>query len=335
LSDIGSHQGNAVASLFLAVAIGACSASPDPALPPQGGPGGAGAISGTGGSGGTGAVPFGGSAGSGGIAIDIDAGGLGGTTSACGVKDVSALFVIDRSGSMKCNLPPATPSLDCERTPERADPAQPSKWEIVTDVLSTSFDQLVPRTPGLTVRAGLSFFSVDDECGARSQPSIPIADMTMTQLDLLRQSLSITPAGGTPIVGATILAYKHVYQPTFTGEGHVILLTDGADSCKAAYDVSVGPADHIAGLIDVEAPKALRLGIKTWVIGAPGSEPARHMLSNLARAGGTAKKDCDPGTDADPMSGNCHYDMTEGDFQVALAEAVKQIVTVVTCQVPQ
>jgi hypothetical protein len=173
---------------------------------------------------------------------------------------VSALFVIDRSGSMKCNLPPVTASDACERTPERADPAQPSKWEVVTGVLSTSFDQLVPRTQGLKVRAGLSFFSVDDECGARSQPSIPVTDMTTTQLDLLRQSLSITPAGG---------------------------------------------------LINVEAPKALRVGIKTWVIGAPGSEPARHMLSNLARAGGTARKDCDPGNDADPTSGNCHYDMTE------------------------
>jgi hypothetical protein len=150
----------------------------------------------------------------------------------------------------------------------------------------------------------------------------------------LRQSLAITPAGGTPIVGATILAYKHVYQPGFSGEGHVILLTDGADSCKAAYDVSVGPADHIAGLIDVEAPKALRLGIKTWVIGAPGSEPARQMLSNLARAGGTARRDCDPGSPGAPESGNCHYDMTEGDFQLALRNALEQIATVVTCQPP-
>ena len=115
----------------------------------------------------------------------------------------------------------------------------------------------------------------------------------------------------------------------------MILLTDGADSCKAAYDVTVGPADHIAGLINVEAPKALRAGIKTWVIGAPGSEPARHMLSNLALAGGTARKDCDPGTDSDPASGNCHYDMTSGDFQIALEEALKQIVAVVTCQPPR
>jgi hypothetical protein len=131
-----------------------------------------------------------------------------------------------------------------------------------------------------------------------------------------------------------MLAYKHIYQPTFTGEGHVILLTDGADSCEAAYDATVGPADHIANLIDIEAPKALRVGIQTWVIGAPGSEPTRRMLSKLALAGGTARKDCDPGSDSDSTSGNCHYDMTTGDFQVALEEALAQIVSIVTCQVP-
>ena len=222
------------------LALGACSPSPDAPFQPPPDPGSGGSAGSGGGFGGSGAIPGGGSGGSGGISIDIDAAGAG-ATSSCGRKDVTALFVIDRSGSMNCNLPPTTSSPDCERTPDRVDPALPSKWEIVTDVLSTSFEQLVPTTAGLTVRAGLSFFSVDDECGVRSQPSIPLADMTATQVDLLRQSLSITPAGGTPIVGATILAYKHIYQPTFTGEGHVILLTDGADSCKAAYDKASDP----------------------------------------------------------------------------------------------
>jgi hypothetical protein len=327
--------------LLLIAALGACSSNATDTFSGnsagQAGAGGAGGSTGGfgGAAGAAGTAPAGGVGGSGGISIGIDAGGGSGTSGGCGRKNVSALFVIDRSGSMKCNLPPTTSSTTCEQTPERADPSLPSKWEIVTGVLSKAFEQLVPTMPGLKVQAGLSFFSVDDECGARSQPSIPITDVTMSQVDLLRQSLSITPAGGTPIVGATILAYKHIYQPTFTGDGHVILLTDGADSCKAAYDATVGPGDHIAGLIDVEAPKALRVGIKTWVIGAPGSEAARHMLSSLALAGGTAKKDCNPGTENDPTSGNCHYDMTSGDFEVALGEALKQIVAVVTCQPPR
>ncbi len=318
--------------IVVPLAICACSPTADVAVAPTPEPGSGGSAGQDTGLGG--AMGLGGLGGSGGIAIAFDGAASGDATSGCGSKNVTALFVIDRSGSMKCNLPPTTSSQDCERTPERVDPAQPSKWDIVINVLSRSFEQLVPKTPDLTVRAGLSLFSVDDECGARSQPSVPLADMTATQVDSLRQSLAITPAGGTPIVGAAILAYKHIYQPGFSGERHVILLTDGADSCKAAYDNSIGPGDHIAGLIGVEAPKALRLGIKTWVIGAPGSEPARQMLSNLARAGGTARKDCDPGSPDNPQSGNCHYDMTEGDFQLALRNAVEQIVTVVTCQPP-
>jgi hypothetical protein len=318
---------NHLLNVSFVLTLAACSAAPDASSTPR-------SANGSGGIGGVGGSTAGGTAGTGGISIAIDAGGSG-SKATCGQKDVTALFVIDRSGSMLCNLPPVTSSLDCEQTPQRVDASQPSKWEVVTDVLSRSFELLIPAEPGLRVRAGLSFFSVDDVCGARSQPSIPMSDVTSAHVDLLRQSLSITPAGGTPIVGATILAYKYIYQPTFTGDGHVILLTDGADSCQAAYDATVGPGDHIADLIDVEAPKALRVGIQTWVIGAPGSEPARHMLSKLALAGGTARQDCDPGSDSDPTSGNCHYDMTTGDFQVALEDALAQIVEIVTCQAPK
>jgi hypothetical protein len=320
--------------LWIAALVACSSNAPTDTFSDSGGAAGEAGVSGASGYGGAAGAPAGGAGGTGGISISIDGGGSG-TSGGCGRKNVSALFVIDRSGSMKCNLPPTTSSAICEQTPERVSASLPSKWEIVKDVLSKAFEQLIPTSPGLKVQAGLSFFSVDDVCGARSQPSIPISDVTSSQVDLLRQSLSITPAGGTPIVGATILAYKHVYQPSFSGDGHVILLTDGADSCKAAYDATVGPGNHIAGLIDVEAPKALRVGIKTWVIGAPGSEPARHMLSSLALAGGTARKDCNPGTASDPASGNCHYDMTTGDFQVALEDALKQIVAVVTCQPPR
>jgi hypothetical protein len=320
-------------AFLLAFTIKACSANPNASF--SDGPvstGGTAGAPGTGGAGGS--TGAGASGGAGGVVIGVDGGSSSGGTSGCGSKDATVLFVIDRSASMKCNLPPTTSSPDCERTPEKIDPSQPSKWEIVTGVLAKSFEALVPTSAALKVRAGLSFFSVDDLCGARSLPSIPMNDVDPVQVDLLRQSLSITPAGGTPIVGATILAYKHIYQPTFRGEGHVILLTDGADSCQPAYEATVGPGDHIAGLIDVEAPKALRAGIKTWVIGAPGSEPARHMLSSLALAGGTARTGCNPGSDADPTSGDCHYDMTTDDFELALEDALKQIVSVVTCQPP-
>lgn len=253
-------------------------------------------------------------------------------TTGCGTVEV--LFVIDRSGSMNCNLPPLTSSSQCEANPQRVDATQPSKWDVVRDAFSVAFDSLIPSDDSVDVRAGSSFFSVDDICGASSAPAIPIASATPDHIESLRQSLDITPAGGTPIVGATILAYKHLYQPeTFTGNAHVILLTDGADSCADSYEAALGPGDYIADLINIEAPKALSVGIKTWVIGAPGSEPARHMLSSLAVAGGTAQEGCDPGDGSDPTVGNCHYDMTTGDFQQTLSETLRSIVELVTCKI--
>ena len=45
------------------------------------------------------------------------------------------LFIIDRSGSMNCNLPPITASADCEAMAAKKDPNSPSKWEVVRDAL--------------------------------------------------------------------------------------------------------------------------------------------------------------------------------------------------------
>jgi hypothetical protein len=81
------------------------------------------------------------------------------------------------------------------------------------------------------------------------------------------------------------------------------------------------------------APTALSAGIQTWVIGAPGSELARSTLSNMAVAGGTRRADdCTPGAPQNPTVGDCHYDMTIGDFQSTLATALDHILSVATCQ---
>ena len=166
---------------------------------------------------------------------------------------------------------------------------------------------------------------------------MPLDVATQAQLDRIGQALAKqTPRGGTPIVGATVLAYKHLYQTLgATGDAHVVLITDGKDSCGDYYAAqpSIGPGDQVARLIASEAPTALGAGIKTWVIGAPGSEVARSTLSSLAVAGGTRRTDdCTPGTATDPTVGDCHYDMTTGDFQSTLTTALRHILEVVTCR---
>jgi hypothetical protein len=260
-------------------------------------------------------------------------------TDQCSTSDISVLFVIDRSGSMNCNLPPTTASADCEAMspPAKVDATKPSKWDVISQTLSQSLAELGSFDSSVRVRAGLAFFSIDGICSVASTPAVPVDVTTQAHLDLMSQALAKqTPNGGTPLVGATVLAYKHLYQTLgVTGNAHVILITDGKDSCADYYGAqpSIGAGDQVARLIGNEAPSALNVGIKTWIIGAPGSEIARSTLSNLAIAGGTRRSDdCTPGSATDSTVGDCHYDMTTGDFQATLTTALQHILKVVTCQ---
>jgi hypothetical protein len=255
------------------------------------------------------------------------------------LTDLSTSFVVvDRSGSMNCNLPPATSSADCERMspPAKVDDSAPSKWQVISRILSSSMAKLAMLDGGVRVRAGLSFFSIDGACGVASAPAVPVEAMSQLHLGAMQSALSTQkPNGGTPIVGATMLAYKHLYQSLgVQGDAHVVLITDGSDSCADYYATqpSIPAGNQVERLIGSGAPSALGVGIKTWVIGAPGSESGRATLSNLAIAGGTRRSSiCTPGSTTDPLVGDCHYDMTMGDFESTLSEAVGHILSVVTC----
>lgn len=69
------------------------------------------------------------------------------------------------------------------------------------------------------------------------------------------------------------------------------------------------------------------MNIRTFVIGAPGSEPGRGLLSKIAFAGDTAKSDTCDHTSDDPGPGaECHFDMTRStDFGKDLTDALKKI----------
>jgi hypothetical protein len=142
-------------------------------------------------------------------------------------------------------------------------------------------------------------------------------------------------------VGASVLAYAHLHQewggdcgaPPCGAPGNrfVVLITDGADSCPdpAFANAPCGsggvPCTHY--LLDTEAPKAIGVNIRTFVIGAPGSDPARGFLSELAFQGGTAKNggNCQHG-DRDGTNGNCHFDMTQTqNFAADLGQALTDI----------
>ena len=251
---------------------------------------------------------------------DMRAGNMNGCA-----KDQNILFLIDRSGSMQCNPPPTTQSFLCEIRPSRADMTMPSKLEIVESALSTAFNQLLPKTPSQPkTRAGLAILSTDDMCGSSTTPLVPVTDVSQPFLDMMRMSMmGLIPNGTTPIVNAVTSAYQYFQMngAMLPGDKHVILVTDGADTCT--------PQQGIQDLINTTAPQALSAGVRTWVIGAPGSENARSMLSHLAKAGGTARPGCDVGSSA--STGNCHYDMTMGDFAMSFGTALAEILAAVEC----
>ncbi len=232
-------------------------------------------------------------------------GGCAADTVESDFKPPNLLFIIDRSGSMNCNLPPITTSADCELNPTQADPMMPSKWEIVIQALKDSFAALPPGAS-----AGISFYNNNDQCGVNSFPSVNIAPLDQPQIDTLGMTLdAVTPAGGTPLVGSLVTAYRHLDERVDPNSNRfAILISDGAESCST---------DKLPDL-STAVPLAASFGIRTFVIGAPGSEPARSLLSEIAKQGGT-------GSSA-TCTDDCHFDMTQtSDFATDLTAALGAI----------
>jgi hypothetical protein len=236
----------------------------------------------------------------------------------------SILFVLDRTGTMGCNPPPLQTTESCEAQTFRADPNQPSKWEITTGSLNGAFAGLA----GSTAQVGLSLFSTDDYCGVDSVPSVELAPMDAVHAQALSGAMTaVLPGGATPLSGAMIVAYHHLHEELHApGNRYVVLITDGQENCGTKGD----PTDTAdidgtrARLLNVEVQKARDANIKTFVVGVPGSEGARGFLSQLAFLGGTAG---DPNCihDGSP-AGNCHFDLTtEADFAGVLQATLGKI----------
>ncbi|MEY4576666.1 MAG: hypothetical protein RL701_1369 [Pseudomonadota bacterium] len=240
------------------------------------------------------------------------------------------LFVVDRSGSMDCNPPPTTTSAACLAQEKRADRLVPSKWELTTSALGQALRTL-PENTGV----GLSYFSNDDQCGVSHLPNIPVAKNAAAQRAAMQASLAgIKPNGSTPLVGATILAYQYLHeaalQGKITGNRYAVLITDGQQSANCYDEAFCNSAESCNEHLVKQAEIALGPGvnIRTFVIGVPGSEPGRTILSRLAKAGGTAKANCVPD------QGNCHYDLTlAADLGVGLQGALQSIAgQTLTCE---
>jgi hypothetical protein len=248
------------------------------------------------------------------------------------------MFVIDRSGSMNCCPPPVTDSATCENFPVQDPGCADSKWAITRDALIGAIGGL--RGLG-HISVGLTMFPTDNACGFPTGADVEMQLLDEAHYGTVETFLEgVAPAGKTPLAGATLETYAYL-QDTFEARlrsenTFVIVVTDGADTCAAS---------EMDRLVDELAAAASGINIRTFVIGAPGSEPARLALSKLAYAGGTARSaDCDHGQSAsgsgadggdDAATGGstapsadtvCHFDMTTAtDFATELGETLDAI----------
>lgn len=321
----------ALLAAFTLPAIACSSDEDDAGSGGNGGNGTGGMMIGTGGSGG--GVGTGGTNGSGdgdGGTVDLPPGRLDelrdGSCAGWSAEPESApavlMMVVDVSGSMDRDAPGSNRS----------------KWSETHGALEGAIQDL-PGTTGV----GMLFFP-NQETGTYRNPSDPSTCVTVDELipvaplgdpssafrDQIVDALDdVRPNGGTPTYDAYSVAYDSLRNSNVPGHRFMLLITDGqptyAESC-----VGNGRADNPVDtqpIIDQIAAAASQ-GIRTFVIGSPGSEEtvdvgddARPWLSRAAEAGGTATDGC-----SHDGPNYCHFDMVdEPNFGEGLRAALGAI----------
>lgn len=221
-------------------------------------------------------------------------------------KMVSMILVMDKSGSM---------------TEPFAGEGGPSRWDELKGALSTAMGEVKGAMNfGLVLYPnqdiGQEETDAEKACAVTADGKIDVPlglgnETVPAMVDVLNDT---TPGGGTPI--ATGLTKAHAYFQQQIAEGlpgdkYVLLATDGGANCNSAFKGSgcspevctfnldrnsfdtnlcgpnpLGCLDDQAVLDEIEALAAD--GIKTYVVGIPGSEPYSEVLDNFAVAGETA-----------------------------------------------
>jgi hypothetical protein len=182
------------------------------------------------------------------------------------------------------------------------------------------------------VHVGLTVFPKPDpveQCLVSSSPDISIKKLTNNHKSSIDEFLSaVDPQGETPIAGASLTSYQYLADRLVDGElegnTFVVLFTDGAETCDV--DDMGQPTSVFDDFLGKKVGDATLFNIRTFVIGAPGSEGDRASLSEIAFQGLTASDgDCSHGNE-NAKKGDCHFDMTDSeDFVGDLADALGKI----------
>lgn len=315
--------------------VASCSTSDDEDGAPASSTGGALARAGTGSSNQSGSLNIGGSgindqpaqAGAGMVGrVDRDAACAASTDAARPLPPVVQL-VVDTSGSM--DWPPGwAPS-----SPDDSKPPGATKWEITRDALLDAVASLGPD-----IALGASFFpsvaQEGDTCLLNEQ-AVPIALLGEAQSEARaawEAALGdVDPEGATPTHGAYLFGLEQLTTSKLEGDRVILLLTDGTPTCTLSCECTEDNEPVDSQPLIGEANEAFANGVRTFVIGSPGSEETRAVLSELAAKGGTARSDC-----SHDGPEYCHFDMTTTpDLAKGLAQALEEIgMSLRSCEYP-
>jgi len=178
-----------------------------------------------------------------------------------------------------------------------------------------------------SLAVGLMHFPNPNTGCAPTDPLVNVGLLSTTRANISTQLQSLVPEYITPTRDAVRSAIAQVATRTEDNR-YVILATDGAATVCLGCDASCAnagkvPASESDALV-ADVKNALDTqGIRTFVIGVPGSQTYRSELSRVAQAGGTARAmDC---TTTGPVY--CHYDLTDAtvNFGALLSDALKAI----------
>jgi hypothetical protein len=214
-------------------------------------------------------------------------------------------LLIDTSGSMD----------------EDAPGARGSKWTVTRSAVLEAIRGMPEDTA-----VGVIFYpnvpTNDEQPCIDRETAVAIAELGdngSQQRQRIQRAFQRNPEGGTPTHDAYQYALSDMSTSQAIGSRFLVLITDGIPTYSLGCvgdGRSNNPVDS-APLV-AAARTAAANGVRTFVIGSPGSEGARGSLSRMAEAGGTASAGC-----SHSGPNYCHFDMTgERDLGQGLANAL-------------
>lgn len=212
-------------------------------------------------------------------------------------EPATLMFQVDSSGSMNCDATDVACQVG-DPTPAPDD----SRW----DALRAAMGQALMALPDTTV-GGLMHFPLTFSC-AGAESTVDLGAMSSNRGTIVTALDGITPEGITPTHDAVLYAFSNLRMAN-AAHPFLVLATDGeatvCEGCDPACSEAAQGMDNQQMVEDIRA--AASEGIRTFVIGVPGSQNFRGILSAMAEAGGTGvSAGC-----SENGPNYCHYDLTD------------------------